>query len=188
MAGPPTAAFGQVTWVFDGASVPHGAVTTLGVGWQDPAVLLPLVSDWWVDELSPGLASNVRLLEVRAKQGPVATGPTYVLPVAHETPGSAAAVPPNTSLLVSKRVDGVSQRLGGRFYWPGLPELEVGQGGSLNAGYRPGLQTAFDELWTALDTLSAEPLLFPSNSSDPRPVASFFVNAVTATQRRRLRR
>lgn len=189
MAGPPTAAWSQLTWLWGGPAVPTGrAAFTLGIRHGADAPDILDAAETLFDDLEPVLSASLRCDEVRLKQGPVATGPTFVRPIGEFCDNGAEMAGPQVAVLVDKRVTGVSGRYGGRLYLPGLTEAGSAPGGQVLPDTRSALQDIFDSFYALLSGLGCDPAVFPSTGGDPREVESFQVQARLATQRRRLRR
>lgn len=191
MAGPPSDAFRQVSWIFTGVAVPHGAACSLGFdkgseGLADAAAVIGNEAATLHEALS---TSNVTLASIVVKEGPNETGPSVEIPL--NVPGDQGVdtAPPQVSYLIRKQVNNVTQRLSGRLYWPGVPITTVDEAGGLD----PATVTQVDDAWIAFldvlnDTLEMNPYVFPATSSDPRSVSFLRCQGTVATQRRRLRR
>lgn len=189
MAGPPSSAFAELSWHFGGDAYPNGAVSTLGVqGTMDPPEGWQGAMLAFFDELAPNMTSSTRLLEVRAKVGPVSTGPTYAWGTSLPGEASAEASPPNTCYLFRKGVEGFSNRLSGRMFWPGCSDTAVLNGGELAPGTVADLQSNLSQAFNILLAAGLAPVVFSTVSSDPRVITSITPAPRVATQRRRLRR
>lgn len=190
MAGPPTAAFGQLNFIFGGAALPYGAAVTMGIQWptDPPATFLTDLGAVMEPIVQGTLSTDHTLVQIDLKRGPVATGPTYSLPYGEVGLQGTNAAPPAVAGLIHKRVADLTQRLGGRFYWPMGVDESVIDAGVLNPATRAVWQGHFQDLYEFLVAEGAEPQVFPYNSSDPRTVSVFDVDARVATQRRRQRR
>lgn len=186
MAGPPTAAFTQVTAVYTGLAVPDGAMTTLGltgyVGgpWDagDVAAVLE-------DGLTSLITTDLQIVEFRFKRGPEATGPTFVQPSG--AVGNISGYPnqPQVCTLVRKQVDGVSGRFGGRMYAPATPTAWTAKNGVVTPA--ASTVTALNTMYADLVSVGAQPVVFSTLGSDPRQVTGFAIQGKVATQRRRIR-
>lgn len=190
MAGPPTSSDGQLTFVYTGGGLPYGAAWTLGV--EAPGLpadgLWENVYGWWEDHLKVRTPNDYVLQQVRMKRGPVASGPTYVLEINEGGTTGGPGGNPNTALLVQKAVPTVTGRYWGRMYVPTLTDGLLDSTGSLTEANRQSFQSAFNELYTVLDSIGWTPQVYPEDSSDPRLVSGFNVQGRAATQRRRMRR
>lgn len=172
---------------FDYAAVSTvGSKPSWGVGVSigpDNDVLLAAVS-WAVDVLRPITSNAFRIDRVQMRNdiemveelttitGSV-TGP-------HGPPSNAALISLSTGLI------GRANR--GRVYLPGvLPEADLGSDGVIAGARVTAINNAFGELMTDLVALGAEPVILHSASSDPTPVNAWQTQAISATQRRRLR-
>lgn len=185
------AGWSQVTFLFGGTSLPEGAAMTLGInhpGDTAATEIAQTVGDIFVAEVMPDMTDDVVLQSVIAKKGPNATGQSAEVSFGDAGGSTSAPTSPAVALLIRKVTNfgGRSQR--GRFFMPGLPEAAVAPNGLLEAGNQAGWQARYDALYTELDTIGYTPALFHSASSDPTAIASFQVDAMVATQRRRQRR
>lgn len=190
MAGPPNSNWGELTFLFAGSSLPTGAACTLGVVAPEgsPQTYLESIIGGAGDLMNSTSSSACTLTQVNLKIGPVATGPTFSRAASVQGGRSGSAVPPNSAVLVRKAVLGMSTRFAGRLFWPVPAEPDVGGDGIID----PARVVAMQEEWTGffdvLDGLGTLPVVYDRESSDPRSVSAFEVQAVVATQRRRLRR
>jgi len=191
MAGPPTSSFGTMAFNFEGINAPTGAVATIGV--SEPA--LGFTNSTWQSELVSAATDLVQLtcntaitlIDIDIKQGPSATGPTFNIPVNEPGAQTGDTMGPQVAMLVRKEIDGVSTRLAGRAFWPGLTVGNVTPGGVIESTALAGFQAAWTDFYEALVLLTSAPYVF-NETSDPRFVESFTVQAKVATQRRRNRR
>lgn len=192
MAGPPTAQFAEITWRFDGPALRFPASTSLGIRWAPPGgdivEFAADITDYTVNELMPTLVSSVICRGFDIKVGPEDIGPTFTQSLNEPGGNSDAPAPPNCALLVTKFPVGVSGRLGGRMYWPGLSDNQIGAGGGIDTNSLSIYTAVFELLYTFLVAATCPPVVFRSNSSDPTPVDRLVPRGVVATQRRRLRR
>lgn len=102
--------------------------------------------------------------------------------------GSGAMYPPNVSLLVKKVTNGAGRKNRGRMYPPGLVyEATYDDQGVMSPTNLGEYQDFFDDLVAGLDTLGAGMVVLHSDETAPTGVVSLAVQAVAATQRRRLR-
>lgn len=189
MAGPPTAAYGQVTVIFSGSNVPTGAACTFGGTEVDgsPSLFLETCEGMFGNFISALSVSQCTINEIRYKIGPEATGPTYVRATNLTGDQGSDAVAPNTALLIRKHVPGRSARFSGRVFWPGVSDTDLNPGGTLTGPAITRIQTACDNLWTSMSNAGFVPRVF-SEDRPPEPVLDFVLQPRTATQRRRLRR
>lgn len=187
MAGPPSSAFTELSIVFGGASSPNGAVVTLGLsGAPGGTWTAEDVTDSVRDRLLGLITASSTIVECRFKVGPVATGPTYIVPIGTSGTASGFASSPQTALLVRKQVPNMSQRFSGRMYFPAPTGNWINTSGEI---VTPGTPTEIIDNWFAdLLALEADPVVFSSVSSDPRPVNALVLMSRVATQRRRVRR
>jgi hypothetical protein len=73
-------------------------------------------------------------------------------------------------------------------YVPGPIEADIDSGGTLTSGVTNALQTAFDDLMTALGTGGIVPVILHAGAAAPTTITEFDVDSLVATQRNRLRR
>jgi hypothetical protein len=98
--------------------------------------------------------------------------------------------PPNVAILVHKRTDFGGRRGQGRCYIPGgyLSDPSVGNTGAITTGALATLNTNINGFRTKIETAGGRlVLLHESESILPRNIIGVDVDAVIATQRRRLR-
>ena len=189
MAGPPTAAYGQVTLIFSGSNVPTGAACTFG-GTEiegSPTLFLETLEGMFSSFMGACSVSQCTINEIRYKIGPEASGPTYVRATNLQGGQGGDAVAPNTALLIRKHVPGRSARFSGRVFWPGVSDEDLNPGGTLTGTAITRIQAACDSLWLAMGNAGFVPRVF-SEDRPPEPVSDFILQPRTATQRRRLRR
>lgn len=191
MAGPPTAGFGEASFIFTGINAPTGAVSTLGL--EAPG--FDFDNATWQAEFA-GLATDlvqltcntgITLAQVDIKVGPVDTGPTYSIPVNEAGAQTGDTLGPQVAMLVRKEIAGVSTRLAGRMFWPGLTTGNVTPGGQIESTALAAFQSAWTDFYDGLVLLTSPPYVY-NDTSDPRFVDSLTVQAKVATQRRRNRR
>lgn len=96
---------------------------------------------------------------------------------------------PHTTLLVRKGTGLIGRPFRGRMYPPGLVyEATYNEGGVMSGASRDDYQTAFDAWLDELQTgMATNMVLLHSAEIAATPVTSLTVDAVAATQRRRLR-
>lgn len=201
--------FGQATLTWTGAPVPRGAATvfgfqnTLDLSAASCAETIQLLTDAF---LMPAMDSGITLENVRVKLGPDDTGA-----VADSGQGAGGGLvqlsaPPNVSWLITKSSNLGGKRGRGRLYLPGVGEVAVGEGGTIDNADVLAMQTAvgnwLDEL-TAADMpmvilhgpptewqlIDGQPRRVPIAGAIPvpSPVTALAVSSTVATQRRRVR-
>lgn len=188
--------FAQVTMHWVGPFDSGRAATVFGLGHTDPP-FIPLlgvcnvVRDAWVNELAALTDANVSLDSVEAID---ATDSAEIsVGVAGGEDGNLVA--PNVALLVRKVVPGRGRRRQGRMFWPGVVfQGGISETGTLLGGNQAAFQAAFDAWYAAISTdLSTDMVILQNSEGEtppitpPPPVASLFVEAKVASQRRRLR-
>lgn len=186
--------FAQANMIYTGAGVPTGAQWTLGIdpAGGDPIDVATLVATAITSAgIMTHFTEEVSITSVMVKFGPDATGPSGTLGVDLAGTVTGESLPPNVCVLVRKNT-ALGGRAGrGRLYLPSVPEAEVNEAGELVEAYMDGVQTAFDEFFDELGSLAVPGVLLHGAGSPlsvPTPLTSFSVQAVCATQRRRLRR
>lgn len=103
--------------------------------------------------------------------------------------GANTVIPPNTSVLATKRTLLGGRKGRGRLFLPPPPEGQVNNIGVLDSSYVDGLQDLVDTMMTAMESeLGGAPYLLHTDPSPaPTLIQSISVEQVVATQRRRLR-
>lgn len=192
MAEPVNPTQSVIACVFTGEGVPFGAITTLGVstppgGWTDDPDLLPALGVLFGDFHQTVSSSAVRLLELRIKRGPSATGPTFTQPVSRLGDSSSSPAAANNAYLIKKEVSSVSGRFAGRMFWPGVAEQFVDGAGNVSGSMVEAVNLACDELYQEMWELDL-PSQVLSGTSDSRPITRLRCDGRIATQRRRMRR
>lgn len=187
--------YAQVNLMFTGSALPNGAQVTLGyklgTGFDDPAILAAGViaaidgSDWLANVHVQNVISSVL-----AKLGPNDTGASAEVPCDIEGTYSSGGCKPNTTFLISKTtaVGGHAGR--GRAYWPGVPDNEVENDGTIQGATLVAAQSDLSSLFSDLDSVSDGLYLLHgagSPVSTPTKITQFLLDARVATQRRRLR-
>lgn len=192
---------------------PDPMFVTLGLGAADPST--PVQAD--VDALVALVATHLAVMQTASytiiggrllwNDGAGSGQPTHsfiAAPIAEIGNIVGNAVPPNTATLVKKATNDFGRGSSGRFYVPGLPEVEVEATGALTPAFRTNAQDAMDDLQAALPgqplqwvpiVIHHGPAVNPGGAPhvDDHPVepfgivTSFQVQAFCATQRRRLR-
>jgi len=108
------------------------------------------------------------------------------------TPGttSLSTTPPNVAFLMRKNTARGGRKGRGRCFLPPIwiSEANVGVEGALNNTNLTALNVLWSAVLTALATASIPAVLLHSDGSTPDVITSWFVDAIVATQRRRLRR
>lgn len=183
--------FGQITWIFAGSGVPHGAAVTLGFGGfgADPAqTLADAAKAAFATTIMPQLIQNVGLVRTLVKLGPNATGPQAESLGSTDGGDLSAQAPPMVAYLVKKTTALGGRKNRGRMYLPGVDETEVSQTGLIASTKLTPLQTALTNLFIALTAANMDPHILHSDATGPTPIGSFILSSIVATQRRRLRR
>jgi hypothetical protein len=189
--------YGQANFLFEGASLPYGAQTTIGfevgVGFAgDPTDAAHEFFDaYGANSVYSSIAQGVNLVGVSVKFGPSATGPSGIWTDTWNGTATGGAAAPNTAWLVRK-VTALGGHAGrGRMYWPGVPEEEVDDAGTIASGTRGTFEGKIGDMFAALVLEDLNPVLFhgpQSPVSAPTLITGYAVDSRVATQRRRLRR
>lgn len=185
--------YGRLAWHLSGPALPLRAVVTLGLSLAEfgGSGGLPQI----VDEVLPSAedlfqavcVDSCTMESLSLKCGPDTSGPTYTAVSGAVGGTSGNPAPPNTSLLVTEQVVGLSGRFNGRMFWPGIDEGSIGDGGAI--GSTGPYQAVFNGFQLALNDLGLVPVVLTDmEGASPRTVDTFIVQSVVASQRRRLRR
>lgn len=188
--------FAQVTLIFTGAALPTGAASTFGIDVGSTAgtpadVAQAVGSAWTTAQCESIMVLEVTLSEILVKFGPNATGPSDSSVPSVAGTDSRVGVPPNTSYLIQKRTALGGRQGRGRMYWPGIPEAEVNEAGTLNSAWVLAAQAVITDFYDQLTLSTLVPVLLHSEDSPPfvpLTIQSFDLSSVVATQRQRLRR
>ena len=197
------AGFAQTTLFFSGTAVPLGAAITLGhqltgTG-QSPASVAGVVAGAWGANTfvtGNGWSPNLQLNSILCKFGPLATGPSALVPIG-TNPGLGAGddYSPNAAVLV-KKFTAIGGRHGqGRMFLPPFPEGAIGAGGNITGALVTTNNTRLAALLVSLNSGSVPAHLLhrydPSLGQSPMAptaITSLVMDGKLATQRRRLRR
>lgn len=185
--------FAQVNLVLGGPALPRGAQMTYGLyigAYTSPVAVLAesLVADWEAD-LASLYPPTVQLQGVRVKAGPNATGPEAFAgaSIAGTTEGNVE--PPNVAIIIRKNTDLGGRHGRGRMFSPGVFENFDVAGGTLTPTEVTRQKTAWDAFFAAQALRTLTPvLLHTATEILPTAVTSISVEALLATQRRRLRK
>lgn len=155
------------------------------------------IANAWISEIVEvrGLSSynwtTAQYVDLTSTTGPSGPVPDLV-GWPNAGPDTSDPCPPNTAALVRYAVPGGRLTRGGRTYWPGIPEAQVGTTGELNNTWRNQLSACFDSfLDTVLEGEHGEVGVIGKASEstyEVRGISSLEVAGVAATQRRRLRK
>lgn len=188
--------YAEARFIFDGTSVPLGAVMTLGMdlgGYGgSPAALAGLIaSEYNAGGMKGAMTTTCRLAAVEVKFGPDATGPSAR--VGANVPGtvSTPSASPNVAFNIRKLTAQGGRAGRGRFYQPGVPEAAVGVGGAVDPSVVTGLSGNWETFRQGIELLGIDLVVFHGPGSPlgaPTPITSFAVDPQIATQRRRNRR
>lgn len=187
--------YAQINAIHTGAAVPTGAQWTLGVDVSSfPGNVQDIAQTFEIAVNTSGLyaqiANTCNLTSVLVKEGPNATGPSFLEPANEPgTGGTAGAV--QVAYLVHKTTD-IGGRAGrGRLYLPGVVESKVDVGGVLSSGVASSISTAMSIILSELVAENLTPVLLHASGSPvstPTPIVAMPCDQVVATQRRRQRR
>lgn len=183
--------YAQVTHEFGGNGLAFPGAVVYGVdppGGADPSDLAEALSDAWATYVIPRQNESITLENTVVKFGPNSTGPTGEFAVTIPGERTGAGSPSNCAVLVKKTTSLGGKQGRGRMYIPGCTEADVGSDGALDATQQGNWQTAMSN-WAAFLAISVAPLvILHGDALTPTPVTAVTVQAVIATQRRRLRR
>lgn len=184
----------HVSLTFGGPSYPQGAATTFQlastVGNDEPTPLeLAQAIEQLViaSELHKVWTQPTILRGIRVKAGPAETGPFADFSTDINGQGGEYACNPNVAILVKRPTNKGGRGATGRMFFPGLAKNATVDGGAIAGAKRTELQgffTAFYEQTAA--ATSCTPYLV-SSVDGGAVVTGYVVDAVTASQRRRLR-
>lgn len=183
--------FGQINWRLGGVALPSGAEVTLGFEQITPLTAAEFAqgaNGAFGTNVMPVLTDDVSLLSTLVKLGPNATGASaeFFAPVVGGTDQLTCS--PNMAYLVHKRSELGGREGRGRMYLPGVGEIYVDHTGAITGARQTALQTAVDELVVDLVAAQMQPVLLHNSATVPTEITSLTVDAVAATQRRRMRR
>lgn len=187
--------YAQATLGFTGVAVPTGAACTIGLNIElfagTPAAAAEQVMIAFNPCMGTYITNKVSLTSVLVKFGPTNMGPSGTFVGNIPGLGNLDPAPPNTALLVRK-LTGFGGRQGtGRFYWPGIADTQIDDGGNLGPATVADLQADFNSAHGYLVANALVPVLLHGADEPiqaPMPITSFAVQSRVATQRRRLRR
>ena len=186
--------YAQVNLKWGGIGLPLGAETTFAVRDEmgnTPRTIAGLVEDCVREsEFTNSLSTAVRIASILVKLGPTETGPRDEITV--DIPGldQPACVPPNTALLVRKATSQGGRKAQGRYFVPGVPEVQLDPTGTISTLYMGDyVRQQADFLEKLEEATLGMWLLHSREESDvlPYAVVSLSPQAKVATQRRRLR-
>jgi len=187
--------YGQVNMKFTGSAVPSGAEVTFGVFFNIPHTLQQTATDveaaWNSSNMDTTQTDEITLSSIGVKFGPNATGASGEFPFNRPGTNTGAAVPPNTAVLYRKGTVAGGRAGRGRFYVPGMPEVNVDQSGDIIAAAHSSYQTASTAFLAALVASDLLMMVLHSPGSpieQPVQVLTLLPDVRVATQRRRLRR
>jgi hypothetical protein len=187
--------FAQLNAIHTGTSLPNGAQWTLAVN-HDGIEQTPLqVAEKFEQALSDSnlydnVSLGVTMTSVLCKFGPNDTGKSALSP-ANEPGVNGNQASPNTSYLVHKNTDDGGRAGRGRFFLPGVPDSLINPSGTIVSASISAINTSLATFLAALIAEDVIPVVLHnvgSPLSSPSPIESLVVDAVAATQRRRLRR
>jgi hypothetical protein len=186
--------FAQANWKFTGNCVPNGAEITMGLDITGTALTTPEIAEACFLSYSGNMmdqhATAITLVSCLVKEGPNNTGAS-----AEFTGATAGTVTGDTELpqgavLVRKNTALGGHAGSGRNYLPGFNENLFSSNGQAAGPDVAGIQGAWDDFIASLLVSELVPVLLHSEGSPittPTPITSFSVQALAATQRRRLR-
>lgn len=186
--------YAQVNYVFGGPAQPRGSQVTHGVQLVGgsplvtPQDVAAFAKTTWETTLGTLQISGVKFIEARVKFGPNASGGDATVTSGMDGGKSSSGEAPQVAVLIRKRT-ALGGRTGrGRMFVPGAPETDV-VNGSLQGGALTQWEDTADDFLAAWNTAQAPMvILHTEGTAGPVIVTDFEVQALTATQRRRLRK
>lgn len=188
--------YGQATYVFRLAGIARAM--TFSVGYNpdtiDPGAHAVDIRDAFLGSGKPWTAAgaisgwsweSVQVTEMDE------TGPIFFELAVNSVGSATGQTPaPNTSLLIRKNTAAGGRKNKGRIYCPPafLDESQVSQTGVLETTYRGIVQGQFSAWLGALSSADLPAVILHSEPGTPTPITSVTLEAVVATQRRRMRR
>jgi hypothetical protein len=197
--------FANASVQFTGASVPHGAAITWGVGgagvFGTPTAVAQKIIDLWVANMPTLFSGSLTLSLCHVKFGPMDDGASGDASSAAAGTATGTGSTPNTAMLVRKNTATGGKRGSGRLFHPGVPEESIDSSGNLISAYRTSAQTKWQTFLAALETAGIPMVLLHTfgtytnakgeivtvPSRAPSAVTSLTVETVVGTQRQRLR-
>lgn len=183
----------RITVFWGGGSIPHGAACVQCVEdlAGDPLADINTAFQSAFEPVVEQLTTVTNAASVLVKRGPDETGPSALFSWGHGGLEGSAAVPPNTSVLVSKQTAVGGRRGRGRMFLPGIREDRVDVTGLLDPTNVGNINNALDSFMSDMTT-AGYPLML-EHGDDPSPLAptelvAMECQSTVATQRRRLRR
>lgn len=186
------AGFAQVNLQFTGSGVPTGAEMTFGVKANtvtNATDIAELAGDACVTANIRSLyTSGMTLSNVHAKIGPNVSGPSGDSVETQTGTAGGDTSPPNVALLIKKSTAVGGRKGSGRMFLPCIAENRTDAGGGITSTLLTAAQTVFDDLRSELIALDIDMVLLHNDATTPNDVTALTVQALAATQRRRLRR
>jgi hypothetical protein len=182
--------FGQVNFRYAASNaIPNGAECTLGfvVGPTSPADDALVIGGYWAASIVPQQTNAATFVEAHVKWGPTATGPDAS--VTFNVTGGKGGDPfgAQVSALVQKRTAIGGRHGRGRLFLPALTEGLISDGSHLQGAYRSDIQAAFNAFLNSMNASLRYPVVLRGDAGVPAAITLFNVEAMLATQRRRLR-
>lgn len=182
---------GQATIFFTGTGAPRGAAITWGFfnGTAQTAAQCAsdVVNAVTTSTLIANLSSAVATTKVRVKLGPDINGPFAEQAMSLGGGASANAQSPQVSYLVEKQTALGGRRNRGRFFLPGVSEVDADSSGQVLAATVTAINTDLTALLVDLAARDVDMMVLHSDGGPPTQVTSLTLDPFTATQRRRLR-
>ena len=189
--------YGQINLRLGGDALPTGGEVTIGfqnvadegspsaVASQVGTILEGCTGIWAATWNEVGLRS------IAVKLGPNSTGPSAeVASIQNGAYGSADGVPA-VAYLVQKNTAMGGRQGSGRFYWPGVPLVEVSEAGIIVSSVVLSMQTGWTEFFVEMNSAGFPLALLRHPDSPiqtPELLTNLNVDNQIATQRRRQRR
>jgi hypothetical protein len=153
-----------------------------------------LLADSFAANMINLCAAGYTFRGLRASDGPDGEGQVHEVERSVASTSTKLGIPPNTAYLTRKITGLGGRRNRGRFYMPGVSEVDVDNTGLLTATHRTNYQTSVNA-WFAQNNAGAEieaHALFHETPEGapgiaPTDITSLLVQPKVGTQRRRLR-
>lgn len=182
---PPTYYEAAFTHSFSGSL--RSAVCTLGLHYGGASFTTdaPSVPAAWRTNIIPLMTTITffSLCTLRDASGTVFTEPE-TLGGSHST----SPAPTNIAWLVRKDTGVGGRKNRGRFYLPGMGEVDVDGVGNISSASLTAVQAGLNGLVTDLFTAGFDPVILHNSVMTPTPVINLIVEGLAGTQRQRMRK
>lgn len=188
--------YAQANFRFTGSGLPSGAEIAIGYDVSetslDPTDLAEaLRGDWTTADMGDMYTNTVAMTQVLVKYGPNSIGPSGVAAATATGVQNAPQAPPNCCVLFRKSTAFGGRAGRGRIYLPAPPDAAIESNGAIGSSYLAAFGNRFNEFFLENVSHNVTPVLLHGAGSPlvtPTPIVSTTMDALSATQRRRLRR